>query len=313
MNYSTRFIAKSRGGRRAFARAFWRIGLALVVGVCLAAWLADPSAAEEASAKPNDLTMVVMDPLAKPLSCPCVKGYAQRDYDQLAHRIKHDLHRPVHVVYNESLPAALKGPAKGQAQLVIGKCSVVKYDAHRTHLKLLPVAKLTDKLGRTTVTGMVVVPSADPAKSVADLANYRIVFGPVECDEKHSAAIALFKKNGISLPDVLETSAACSDGACSVLENFKTQKGAAVISSYARPLLEGCGTVPKGSLRLIGQTEPVPFVQAFINYELPKADRERLTAVLLSVGSDASLRTALETRDGFLPLDQAPIEVAKKK
>jgi len=27
----------------------------------------------------DGLTVVVMDPLALPLSCPCVKGYAQRD------------------------------------------------------------------------------------------------------------------------------------------------------------------------------------------------------------------------------------------
>jgi hypothetical protein len=33
---------------------------------------------------PAPLTMIVMDPLAAPLACPCVKGYAQRDYEKLA-------------------------------------------------------------------------------------------------------------------------------------------------------------------------------------------------------------------------------------
>ena len=40
-------------------------------------------------------------------------------------------------------------------------------------------------------------------------------------------------------------------------------RGAAVISSYAAPLLEGCGTIKKGDLRVVGETEPVPFVAAF--------------------------------------------------
>ena len=32
----------------------------------------------------QSLTIVVMDPLSKPLSCPCVEGYAQREYKALA-------------------------------------------------------------------------------------------------------------------------------------------------------------------------------------------------------------------------------------
>ena len=38
---------------------------------------------------------------------------------------------------------------------------------------------------------------------------------------------------------------------------------AAVISSYAAALLEGCGTIEKGAIRIIGETEPVPFVTVF--------------------------------------------------
>jgi len=34
--------------------------------------------------------MVVMDPLAKPLSCPLRARYAQRDYDKLAEKLQKD-------------------------------------------------------------------------------------------------------------------------------------------------------------------------------------------------------------------------------
>ena len=60
--------------------------------------------AESANSKVGStLNVVVMDPLAAPLSCPCVKGYAQRDYDKLGAFLEKSLKIPVKVVYAESL------------------------------------------------------------------------------------------------------------------------------------------------------------------------------------------------------------------
>src|SRR5438094_8614155 len=73
----------------------------------------------------TSLTMIVMDPLALPLSCPCVKGYAQRDYEKLAQFMEQKLGQPVTVAFSESLPAALKKKTDGKADIVIGKHSVV--------------------------------------------------------------------------------------------------------------------------------------------------------------------------------------------
>jgi ABC-type phosphate/phosphonate transport system substrate-binding protein len=286
-----------------------QIAYFLAIGFVAAATVASAAtpdasspAASEPAAADNGITMVIMDPLALPLSCPCVKGYAQRDYGKLGAYLEKSLHRTVSVVYNESLTAALKGAAHGQAQLVIGKHSVVAFDAKRSHLALSPVATLTGKKGEVTITGLVVVPKDDPAKTIADLKGYRIVLGPDECEEKHASAIALLKSHGVELPEKPEISATCSDGACSVIENFKTQHGAAVISSYARPLLEGCGTVEKGALRVVGETAAVPFIEAFINQQLPEGDRTALADALLQATRDSAVRTALETRDGFIPL-----------
>jgi ABC-type phosphate/phosphonate transport system substrate-binding protein len=273
---------------------------------------------------PNTLVMVVMDPLALPLSCPCVLGYAQRDYDKLAAKLQKDLERPVRVVYSESLTKALKENAKGKAHIVVGKRSVVQYDANKANLKVTSVAKLSGKDGLTHQTGLIVVPSDDPAKTAADLKGYRIVFGPEECDEKHSAALALLKDHGVAAPEKLETSAACSDGACAVLDAFKKDAkscGAAVISSYAKPLLEGCGTVQKGDLRVIAETKPVPFVEAFVSNQIPESDRAKVATAIVKSTTDPLLRIALETRDGFLASAAAPAatteatsaEVAKKK
>jgi ABC-type phosphate/phosphonate transport system substrate-binding protein len=285
--------------------------------------VAQSASAVEATSTPTKtdssaLTMIVMDPLALPLSCPCVQGYAQRDYDKLAAALKKELGRDVNVVYHESLPTALQGKAEGKADIVIGKHSVVLFDGGRVKQSFAPVAKLPGKDGVTTMTGLIVVPTKDSAKSVADLKDYRIVFGPEECDEKHKAALALLKKNGVTAPSKLETSPACSDGACWILDDFKADEkkhGAAVISSYAKPLLEGCGTVEKGSLRIVGETEPVPFIEAFVNEKLSADERAKIAKALVKVTGDPELRIALETRDGFLamPKSDANQVSAKKK
>jgi hypothetical protein len=54
----------------------------LAAGVTLGCAVAMPALGDDS--KLGDLTIVVMDPLALPLSCPCVKGYAQRKYETLA-------------------------------------------------------------------------------------------------------------------------------------------------------------------------------------------------------------------------------------
>ena len=61
-------------------------------------------------AAPKDggpISMVVMDPLALPLSCPCVAGYAQRKYEVLGEYLSKQLGRPVEVTFAESVKNAL--------------------------------------------------------------------------------------------------------------------------------------------------------------------------------------------------------------
>ncbi|MFO0915072.1 MAG: PhnD/SsuA/transferrin family substrate-binding protein [Pirellulales bacterium] len=275
---------------------------------------ATPSlSAVEKIKEPTELVMVVMDPLAKPLSCPCVAGYAQRDYQRLADALTEELGLPVKVHFKESLTGALQNDTRGRADLVIGKHSVVLYDSKRSKLDVTPVARLTGKQGGTTMTGLVIVPSSDSAKSLADVSGYRLVFGPEECDEKNAAAVKLFQANKVALPDELETAVACDEGAILILDDAKQGKhGVAVISSYAKPLLEGCGTVEKGSLRVIGETEPVPFIEAFVTEQLTGPLRQRLAAALVSVSASPELRIALETQDGFIAMED-PRAIVKKK
>lgn len=291
-----------------------RTPLQLVMALLMAAFFSVAVAAEEA--KPQQpLVIVVMDPLAKPLSCPCVAGYAQRDYEKLGAALTSALRREVKIVFNESLVAAQKKNDLGSVDLVIGKQSVVLHDAKVAGLSLKKVAMLTGKDGLTTQRGLVVVPTDDPAKTISDLKDYRIFFGPAECDEKHAAALRLLKEQGVDKPAKLETAVACDEGAVNILELAKKGvRGCAVISSYAKPLLEGCGQVPKGALRVLGETEEVPFVAAYVNAKLDPAIQSAISDQLLkSTTADVRLRLALETKRGFVAEDEPSDEVAKKK
>ena len=100
-----------------------------------------------------------------------------------------------------------------------------------------------------------------------------------------------------------------------ILELGENVRGAAVISSYAAPLLEGCGTIQKGDLRVVGTTLPVPFVVAFTADNLPPKDRAAITDALLKIVGHPPLLIALETQKGFVPepMADSPKASAEKK
>jgi len=256
------------------------------------------------SSKANALTLVVMDPMAAPLACDCVKGYAQRKYESLGAFLNKQLGRKVNVVWAESLEAALE-KSEGKADLIIGKHSVVLADAAEAKLDVTPLAQLTDLKDQVVQTGLIVVRKDDAAKSVDDLKGYRILFGPADCDEKSAAPVELLRKHGIQLPDELETSPSCSNAAVALMEMPATTNAAAVISSYAEPLLEGCGKVKKGDLRVIGESKPVPFITLFARTSLSTTELSKLSDALDEAGLDAQLLIDLETASGFVPWKEA--------
>ncbi|MFV0444134.1 MAG: PhnD/SsuA/transferrin family substrate-binding protein [Planctomycetaceae bacterium] len=272
------------------------MGLAILTGSLCAA---EPAA-------PTPLTLVVMDPLSAPLACDCVQGYAQRKYEALGNFLSQQLQRPVRVYWSESLAQALEEKTSGAADLVIGKHSVVLHDAAKSHRNLRPVAALTGQDGATTQTGLIVVRSTDPATKVEDLAGYRIFFGPEDCDEKSLAPKSLLQSHGVTLPSPHEICPTCSIAATKLVELDPTVKAAAVVSSYAEPLLQGCGAVKKGELRVVGTSDPVAFITAFVEATLSETEQQRITQALLNVSTDADLMIALETGAGFVEYTPTP-------
>ena len=260
----------------------------------------------------KELRILIMDPLSAPLACDCVQGYAQRKYEELGKFLAKKTKSKVKIIWSESFESGLK-KLGGNVDLVIGKHSVVLAHAKEHKVGVKPIAHLTGSDGSTTQTGLIVVRKNDEAIAASDLKGYRIFFGPKDCDEKYKAPIAFIKEMGGEVPKTIETSGACSEAATKLLELDKDTKAAAIISSYAKPLLEGCGTINKGDLRVIGETDEVHFITAFVNSKLKEDQSKELLETLLTVGEDVKLVKALETDTGFVEFEELKSKDDKKK
>jgi outer membrane protein assembly factor BamB/ABC-type phosphate/phosphonate transport system substrate-binding protein len=263
--------------------------------------LAGSIAAGSAFAKPKEpVTLVVMDPLAKELACACVKGFGQRDYRKLAARLEKAIKQPVKIEFSDDLAETLAGTNPGREVIVIGDQSLVADGAKKAGLKSHPVCDLTDVDGNTTLPALFIVRSDDPAKELKNLAGRKILFGLADADEKHAAALSALRDAGVE-PATISQRGSFSDAALDVLDSQSSPALVAVIPGYAMRLLEGCGSVKPGSLRVIGKTRPVPFIAVFVSDSIPAEKEEKLVAALLSIKSDAKFLNAMESRDGFIP------------
>jgi ABC-type phosphate/phosphonate transport system substrate-binding protein len=254
-------------------------------------------------AEDKPLTVVVMDPLALPLSCPCVQGHAQRRYEKLGAHLEKQLNRPVKVLFADDLSKIVRSETGKNIDLVIGKQSLVKFDAKILDIPIRELAMLTDKEGKTTFTGLFVVLQDDPARRLQDVKGYTVLFGPPDSDEKFKAAAAALKKAGVKLPEKLESRPGCSDSVLEMIEYWE-KPTVAVISSYAATLLEGCGTIKKGDIRIVGETEPLPFVTVFAAQSLDESLAAKILTALQGAKDHPELLAALESKSGFVSIDK---------
>jgi len=280
-----------------------------LIGWALAGILAGIAVGCAGLSKRDSLVVVVMDPMARQNACACVKGYAQRDYDPLGACLSGKLGQQVRVVYGEDLSKARRQAADGRVALIIGKKSLVLSDAAHAGMAIRPLSMLTGKEGKSTLTGLFVVKSSDPARSIADIKGRRILFGPADSDEKHSAALVALRAAGVPAPQPIETRPGCCEAAMDIVDSKEQPAPAGVISSYAMPLLEGCGSVDRGALRIVGETAPVPFITVFGTDVVTPEMESLVRSVLSDVQKDPVLLSKLESKSGFIPMPESPTAV----
>ena len=255
----------------------------------------------ETNQQPGDATpfvVAVMDPLAVDLACACIPGFAQRQYRVLSPLLAEALGRPVELQFSASLENHLRRSPTGNVDLVVGKVSVVQADAQRLQVPLGLLGHLTDPNGKTTHHALFVVPSDDEEpQTIADLQSYTIFFGSPDDDEKYLGAILTLEAYGIEVPESPQTFTAPVDA---VFELYNVERSAAVIARYEKLLLEGCGTIEKGGLRIVGTTPEVLFVAFYVPVSADPQDIDTIKSVLAKIKDDDHLRKSLETQDGVI-------------
>lgn len=242
------------------------------------------------------LVVVVMDPMAAPLSCACVKGRGQRDYDKLSDYLAGELNRPVQVTYAESLALAQRR-LKRPMDLIIGKESVVRFDASEAEWPLTLIARLTDPDGALEVRGVVVVRETDAAQKLSDLAGRKLTLGPVEDEETHRLVHELLLSSGLEHRLQLSTADSLDAAAYSVLD---AEADAAVLPDYMPEFLAACGKMGPDELRVLATTSTVGFVGVFATHNLNRQDQSAVSAALKGLSRFPKLLVQLETKRGFV-------------
>jgi outer membrane protein assembly factor BamB len=265
------------------------------------------SAKSPEQGRPEPIVLVVMDPLSKELACACVEGFGQRDYRKLAAYLQAGLKRDVAIEFSDDLAETLSVVGQKREVIVVGDQSLVMHGAQQAQLKARLVCELSGIDGSTTDTALFVARANDPAKDLKDIGGRKVFVALAEGDEKHTATLAALKNADLKPPAEPQRRPAGTDAALDVLDSSTTPLPVAVIPSYVLRLLEGCGSVTKGDLKVIGSTTPVPFITVFLSDNIAAETQAAIRDRLLSVKSDPQLLKQMESRDGFklvnLPTD----------
>ncbi|MEN6425744.1 MAG: PhnD/SsuA/transferrin family substrate-binding protein [Phycisphaerales bacterium] len=255
--------------------------------------------------RPEPLRVAVTDPLCIRLAPEWLKGQAKRHYVLFGESLARELGRPVEILYADN-PGEVFQSHRGQIDVVIGKTSSVLSGAAEIDEPIRPIARLTDENDSSEVFGLFIVRTKDPAETVGSLEDYRILFGPRHDAERHSAALAMLAEHGVAPVPPLQIERDCVKALAAVA---KGDADAAVIPSYALPLLDGFEGVEEGTLRVLGSTPPEPLVQAFATARLSPTTERTVVDALLSMASDSQLLAAMASKSGFVGLgkDTAPV------
>lgn len=245
------------------------------------------------------VVLVVMDPLARELACACVQGFGQRDYRKLAARLEEELGEKVGIEFSDDLAATLDDLGQDRELILVGERSEVAGGAQSAGIGCLPVMELTGQEGGTTVQGLFVARGNDPLTRLQEVRGRRMIFGFSAADAKYGAALAAMRAAGIEPTPDLMSHGAAHETALDLVDSTSALPPVAVLPSYVLRLMEGCGSIKKGDLKVVGATDPVPFITLFLGDRLAPAKKRRILETLMVVKQDAALLKALESRDGF--------------
>lgn len=260
------------------------------------------------AAKEKPLTFVVMDPLSKELACACVKGYGQRDYRKLTAYLAQELKRDIAIEFSDDLTETLKAIGADHELVVVGEYSRMLKEAGVARLKIRPLCGLSDPEGDTNIHAVLVAQSKDSVQNLQGITGRKILFALADTEANHKTLQNCLSTVGLTQTPTLEKRSQYTDAALDVLDSTEPNPPVALVPSYAMRLLQGCGSIKPGELKVIGKTDSFPFITLFVNERLDQTMEAKLEQALLSVGKDAKLLELMESKDGFQSVKKAKVD-----
>ena len=218
-----------------------------------------------------------MDPLAKELACACVRATRQRDYRKLAARLETALKQRVSIEFSDDLAESMAGVSPTRESNRRGRPIVGGARREKGGSAMSSVCELTDPDGNTTLTALFVARSDDPARELKDIGGRKMFFGLADGDEtcrQPGDPARRWRRACPARPAEALFISVTRRSTCSIVS---TPPPVAVIPGYALALLEGCGSVKPGSLKVIGKTQPVPFIAVFVADTIPAERQENFS------------------------------------
>jgi len=287
---------------RNWKRALWIV--LLLPFALLAVWLFQLQRRVDAplpTLPSEPLRMAVLDPLSGGVAHD-EPNLPARDYVPLGPVLEEGLGRRIEFSYGRHLRDVLR--PEQSPDFIIGPASVVRAEAAQLKQSVRPIARLTDERGETGIFGLFLVRADDPAKTLGDLEDHKIAFGPTTEEERNAWALATLAKAGIIPVPPLKVVSTSADA---LQELTRRKAGAAVISSYAQGLMTGTGDPNQGAFRVVGRTASEPFITAFVTSRIGPATERKITDALLSIQAHPPLLEALRSKAGFVPLQDKPV------
>jgi outer membrane protein assembly factor BamB len=281
-------------------KALWSV--LVIPFLALGVWLLElyyHVSAPPAVYRPPALRIVIADPLSGPRADGATPSPGRRDYTPLAALLETRLGRPVDLLYSDN-PDAIFASQRGSVDLIVGKAAAVSYAATEANEPVRPLARLTNRDGTTEVRGLFVVRRSDPARTLGDLADHRILFGPPGDDERHAAALVVLAAEGVTPVPPLQTMA---DRGAAVRAVVGGDADVALISDYAAADRQDDEAINQGVLRIVGRTTPVPFITVFATETISPGMQHAILDALFAAGKDSPLLEALQSKAGFVAWD----------
>lgn len=258
-----------------FLSSLLAVALSLLPTACKTTTEPKPAA----SATKLTLTVAINDIYCKETACECVHQIASRSYAKVLNRLREQYHielKPVYIIEPYELEKELKA---GKFDGVICKPWFAFHSVGKTR-NFQRLADILDPNGRRYLSGIMVVAAKSSFRKPVDLDGKTIVIGQPDAYEKHQAALALLKQNGIKAGKIV-TKASCMENLGELMDG---NADAAVVSDYAFKADCAVDFAKAEDFRVLAETAPIPLTSVMLDTrKVSAADRLRVQQALLEL------------------------------